>query len=266
FLFISLEILSFWLIISTNNYHNTTFLNSANRYVGNLLLVTRNVNSYFHLSQVNQDLQEENARLNTRLRELEQQSSEWSALVQQDAIPFKQYEYIPALVVNNSLYRANNYITINRGKQHGIEPGMGVITSKGVVGKVTACNDHFSTVISVLHTDLLVSAQLKKNGELGTVKWDGRSPRYAKMTDVPSYLKVAKGDSVISSGYNATFPPQTLIGTIGRIKKEEQDTFHNIDVLLSTNFGRLKFVYVVKNILKESQETLEIESYQEIDE
>jgi rod shape-determining protein MreC len=267
-LFISLEALCFWLIVRNNTYHNATFFNSANVYVGTMLSWSNGVSQYFNLTQVNRDLVSQNARLEKQIQQFRAQSGQKIPARFNNAGILSSYEFIPAQVINNSTSRPNNYITIDKGKLHGIEPKMAVISPLGVVGKVVSCSNHFSTIMSVLHVKNRVSAQLLKNNELGSLIWEGKNPRVAKLIEVPvnNTIKIVVGDTIVASGYNSLFPPRTPIGIIKKVSTKAGQTFYDIDVELATNFNSLAYVFVIKNILKVEQEKLEMETFEEIDE
>lgn len=264
--FLLLESLSIVLMIRNNHYQNATVLNSANAYSGYLLSVSKSVSDYFGLFQVNQALAQENAELRDQLiRQGEQLKRIASQSEELDSLVVSRYEFISAQVINNSTRRKRNYITLDKGLQDGVEPGMGVISSQGIVGKVKYCSQHFSTVISLLHSDMRISAQLKKNNELGTVLWNGVRPEVVQLHEIPNYLEIQEGDTILTSGYNATFPPRLMIGSIEKISRSEL-TFYDLDIRLSTSFNRLDHVYVVQNLLKVEQDSLETETFIDLDE
>ena len=83
-----------------------------------------------------------------------------------------------------------------------------------------------------------------------------------KLLYVPRHISLMKGDTVMTSGYNAVFPGKILIGIVESVSSKENDTFLNIDIKLSIDFYSLSFVYVVVNehrIEKDSIETSVIE-------
>ncbi|MEM9983416.1 MAG: rod shape-determining protein MreC, partial [Bacteroidota bacterium] len=153
--------------------------------------------------------------------------------------------------------KANNYITIEKGRKQGVLPGMGVISPEGVVGKVTESSTHYARVMSVLHRDIRISAQLKSNGYVGYIDWNGKDARFVKMKDVPTPVAVKKGDRIIASGYNAFFPQGTTIGTVAKVEKLPDATFHDITVKLATDFNSLTYVYIIGNNLKQEKDSLE---------
>jgi rod shape-determining protein MreC len=183
-----------------------------------------------------------------------------------DSLVANKYTYALAKVVNNSTHQLNNYITIDKGEKDGLKKGMSVISPSGIVGKIIKCNRHFSIVMPVLHSKMTVSAQVKRNGELGSLKWDGKRAQTAKLLDVGTHAKIKTGDTIQTSGYNATFPPRSMIGIVKKVKVIPEQTFYDIDVELSTHFSSLAFVYVIQDILKLEQEALEMELLEEISE
>ena len=255
--FILLEVISVWLLVTSNYYQNAVFFNSANAYAGNILAISTNVSDYFTLRKKNKELANENAYLRQLLAKKDQVRPKGVYYQVTDSSIINKYEFTVARVVNNSTYRKNNYITIDKGKLDGIKPGMAVISPVGVVGKVRACNNHFSVVISLLHTNMSVSSQIKKNDELGSVKWNGRSPRYAKLLEVPNYVKLKVGDSVVTSSVNSIFPSNIPVGVIENIDTLSKETYYDIDIKLSTNFNSLRYVYVINNVLQKEQQQLE---------
>ncbi len=258
-LFLFLEGISLSLIFRHNHYQNAVFYNSATSYVGSTLEFTDAIKAYFTLNSVNKRLAHENKQLRTELEQMRQQKYRQNQEVNLDTALLRQYEFVVARVVNNTTHRSNNYITINKGKKDGIEPGMGVIGPQGIVGKVKSCSENYATVISLLHSNLIVSAFIKNNNAIGRVQWDGKNYRTAKLLEISNHLKINVGDTVLTSGFSKVFPPSTMIGTIKK-KATKSQTYFDIDVLLSTQFNQLTYVYVVKNQLKQEQETLEADS------
>jgi rod shape-determining protein MreC len=264
-LFIVLESLSFWLIVENNSYQSAAYFNSANYYAAKALTVSNAVTSYLNLQEVNADLAAENQRLHSELaqaqlsRPVVQMAPTQldSAVYKPDLAVAARFNFKVAKVINNSTERFKNYLTIDKGSLDGIRPGMGVISATGVVGKVKSCSEHFSTIVSLLHTEMMVSSKLKRNSVFGTAKWKGTDPGTINLTFVPRHQSVNPGDTVLTSDYNTTFTPGIMVGIVKEARLEPNDTYYDIDVVLSTNFGNLSYVYVIENKLLEEQQTLE---------
>ncbi|MDN4164607.1 rod shape-determining protein MreC [Cytophagales bacterium LB-30] len=260
FLFIFLEVVCSWLIVNYNRYQSAAFFNSSNALSGSIMAGTTATADYFRLGQVNQHLADENAQLRKQLLSTETKVmvvSDSSAIEKADSITRNQYTFYPAKVVNNSVRRYNNFLTLNKGLSDGIEVGMGVISAEGVVGKVRAVSEHYATVTSILHTNMSISARLQSSNTLCTVKWDGLDPTEAQVLYVPRHLKPQMGDTVSTSGFNAIYPESTPLGIITDIELGDSDAFYTITISLSTDFYTLSYVYVVKNHLLNERDSLE---------
>lgn len=270
--FVILEVLCAFLIVRNNSYHSAAFYTSSNRYAGMVLNLQQDVADYFRLSSVNNALARENADLRQQLyhfrseempdsvlSEVDSLPSTWLAsLSSPDLTPTSAYSLIPAKVINNSIRKVNNFMTLNMGTAEGIEPGMGVICADGVVGRVKAASAHYATVTSLLHSQTMVSAKVKHTEAFGSIQWEGDNPGLASLHFIPRHIVLAEGDTIVTSGFNAIFPEGVMVGTIRSFAKEPDKSFYTVQVGLSVDFSRLSYVYVVKDRHKNERDQLEI--------
>lgn len=254
FTFLVLELFCSWMIIENNQYQGASYFNSANSFVASVNGFSYNVREYFGLREVNRVLAEENAVLR---RNLEQRNLGFQAPEMRDSAILKRFDFVSAKVVNNSVDRFTNFITINKGKNSGIEAGMAVISSKGVVGKVKLTSEHFSVVTSVLNIDVMVSGVMKRTGYFGTIQWDGSDPDYINFNFIPRHVEPIVGDSIVTSGYSGIFPEGILIGTIATMEKTKEAPFYELKVKLAQDFRKLSYVAVVKSNLLHELDSLE---------
>lgn len=258
FLFVILEILAMYFVFQHNNYQKVKYLNSSSAITGSVYNSFHSVIDYFELSKVNEELAAENARLRSRLQtepgELPVAEPETPAFVPSDSTLFR---FVSAKVINNSVNRPFNYITLNKGRKDGIQPDQGIISPSGIVGVVTNVSESYATGLSVLNQRWSVSAKLKKNGFLGSLIWNGDDYRFADLLEIPFHVELQTGDTLITSGYSSIFPEGVLIGTIHTFEKPEGENYYNISVQLATNFKALSYVEVVENTNKEEIEGLE---------
>jgi len=249
-LFIVLEVLCAWLIIQYNNRYNASFLNSSNALAASIGQATQNTENYFKLQQINRQLLEENERLKDSLinRPL--------IYAGNDSIKAR-YNATKARVINNTYRRSMNFMTLDVGQRAGITPGMGVITGTGVIGQVKSVSQNFSTVISLLHRNLMVSSTIKRTNTICTVSWDGISPIQAEVRFVPKHIDLQVGDSVVTSDYNSVFPPGIMIGIVSEVNVKDEDVYYGAKIDLTTDFTSLTYGYVISDDLKEEQDSLE---------
>lgn len=256
-LFIILEALAIVLLIQNNNYQNTSFVRFARNIKGNFYSQTMKIEQYLNLREKNRKLKEENVSLRNFIAgNMDAEVDTFKKRI--DTSYNQQYYYIRATVLNNSINKQHNYLTLDKGRAADVEPEMGVISDNGIVGVVRGVSEHFSSVISLLNSELNVSAKLKNSGYYGSFSWTGRDYRYGKLQDIPLHVQVSEGDTVITSGYSAIFPEGILVGIVDDYQ-EKGGRFLELNVELSTDFKKLNNVYIVKNLLKEEQKKLENE-------
>ena len=146
---------------------------------------------------------------------------------------------------------------LNMGSNDGIDKDMAVISQRGIVGIIRDVSKHFSSVISVLHKDTRISAKIKKNNYIGTLAWKGIDYRKAYLMDIPTHVKLALGDTVITSGYSHLFPEGIMIGVIENYNILEGDNFYTIKISFLEDYNNLSYVYVVNNLMRNEKLMLE---------
>ena len=258
FIFAIYVILSLVLLFMDNPYQQSVYLTSANSVSAAVYKAFSNVTSYFHLRDINESLQERNASLEMELIELRNQMTDLS-LNSPDSLhqpALKQYTFVMAQVIGNSIAQPNNYITINRGYRDGVKPEMGVIDQNGVVGIVNVVGPHAARVISLLNPHIRLSCKLRDTGFFGSMVWDGKDPRYAVLEELPKHLTYHKGDTVVTSGYSAVFPEGIIVGTVEGPARGMSDSFVSLRIKLTTNFSQLSSVRIITNSMKEQVDAL----------
>jgi rod shape-determining protein MreC len=168
-----------------------------------------------------------------------------------------EYPLVAARVLNNSLRAVDNYLTLNVGTADGVQPGLGVLSAAGVVGQVKSASAHYATVFSLLHSKMAVAAKLKRDGTFGSVKWPGDDFSHALLDYIPRQNRLVRGDTVVTSGYNAVFPEGVFVGTVESFVKEPDKNFWTVRLRLGVDFSRLTYVYVVHNRPRTERDSLE---------
>ncbi len=257
FTFLLLEVFCAWMIVENNRYQGAKFFNSSNRFIAETNNLSQGVRDYFQLREINRMLAEENAMLRNQLQKDNKSIVHIDSLTMQDSAAVGRFVFVSAKVVNNSVDRFTNFITINKGIVDGIAPGMAVISPQGAVGKIKTVSHHYSVVTSLLNVDVMASALLERTGHFGTIQWDGKNPYSISLKYIPRHVKPVVGDTVVTSGYNAIFPEGIMIGVISEVKLRDEELFNDLKVKLSQDFKKLSFVTVVKSMMKHEQDSLE---------
>ncbi len=256
-LFLLLEVFSFVLIFNYNSYQKSKYLNSSNRVTASIYNSYNSVIDYFGLVTVNRELSEENAMLKSLLSDIPSIKISSDTIVASVSNADSVFRFISARVINNSVNKQNNYITLNKGSKHGIKPDQGIVNSAGVVGVITNVSDSYSMGFSILNKRWGVSAKLKRSGTFGPLSWDGDDYRFANLDGIPFHVDLALGDTVVTSSYSSVFPEGIFIGTIQSFEQPQGDNYFKITVKLAVNFKALSYVEVIDNLKKEEIKRLE---------
>jgi rod shape-determining protein MreC len=253
-LFVLLETIAIWLIASYNSPQGSVFFNSSSQFAGRLLTLRDNFTEFFYLSSANDVLAEKNAALIQELQYFKPTTD--SVYIALDSSLQNNFEFRSAKVINNSLHLNKNHLTLNKGQNHGIKSGMGVFNEEGIIGRVITVSPNFSTVISLLHTETLVSSKIKKTDVFGSTKWDGLDPQKAKLIYVPRHVDITKGDTIVTSGYNSIFPEGIDIGVVDEVQSGEETNYLDITLSLAVDFSKLTYVYLVENTMQVELDSL----------
>jgi rod shape-determining protein MreC len=213
---------------------------------------------YFDLTRVNKQLAEENAWLRTQLDrsssvdEMPLDAS-YLDLIESDST----FRFTAAKVINNSVNKQQNYITLNKGKKHGIKPDQGILSAQGIVGVITSVSESYSTGLSILNPRWSVSAKLKETGYYGSLLWTGDDYQIADLLEIPFHVKLAIGDTIVTSGYSSIFPEGLMIGVVDEYEQPDGENYYDIKVRLSANFKAIRYVEIIENIKRKELKILE---------
>lgn len=250
-LFIIYVVVSCVLLFGTNPYQQSVYLTSANSVSAGIYNASNSVTGYFNLRDINIDLQRRNADLEREIMGLRENLQKYEEAALANGVSIlpdstnTRYDFIIAHVINNSISRPHNYITINKGELDGVKPEMGVVDQNGVVGKVNVIGPHSARIISLLNDNLRLSCKVKNSQQVGSLVWGGDDSRYARLEELPRHSTFAKGDTIITSGYSTSFPEGVPVGVIDGEIKDYDDNFYTLRVKLFTDFSTLSTVRLV---------------------
>lgn len=257
FVFALLEVLSLVLLFRFNSYQGSVFFSSANAVVGKVYEWDSAVRTFFSLTKVNQQLASRNLYLEQTVERLAKaaikQTGDSGCVDRAKLQVLDNYKLIPAKVISNSISKADNLITIDKGSTDGVRKDMGVACGLGVVGVVYMVSEHYSVVIPVLNTKSNISVAIKKRGYYGHLSWAGGASDIAYVTDVPRHAHFRLGDLIITSGYSSIFPPGIMVGKILHVFNSADGLSYRVQIRLSTDFGNLRDVCVIDNTAMEER-------------
>jgi len=257
--FLLLEIICFSLVVNNNNEQKAIYDSNMESLSGAVDSRMNWAFSFLKMADVADSLAHENAVLRGELK-----NARFLNTILKDSTfnkdSLQQYVYTSAKVTKNQVRNANNYMRINRGSKHGIEPHRGVIGSGvegGIVGVTIATSAYHSKVLSLLNRNSRTSVEIKKNREFGSLIWKDFDPRYFRMEDVPKYVEVQRGDTIQTSGYSDMFPRGIVVGTVDSVWIEPGSNIRGINVKLVNDIRKVGYVYVVNDLMQNDIRELE---------
>lgn len=236
-----MEALSIILLINNLPYQKRKLVSTSNAIASKLFKFKTNFTNYFSLKEENQLMIEHNAMLMSKLYH----NNDTSLL--EDSV-YLDFKFIPANVINNSIYHANNFLLLDKGRKDGIKKDMGVVCENGIVGKIVNVSDNYASVISMLHPYSVVSARFTNNQHLANVCWENNDYRFGTVKDIPLHLELQKGDTLVTSGFSNIYPANIMIGTIEEMINTKSKDFNTAKIRFSTNFSTLRHVFIIENL------------------
>ena len=251
FVFVLLEAISLTLLFSYNNYQSSVWFSSANVVVGRIYDWSSQLEHFFSLTKVNEELTARNIALEEKVSDLSEKlttvTKDSSYVKDSLLLPVQEMKLIPAKVVSNSIIQPDNLMTINKGSKDGVKKDMGVVCGTGVVGIVYLVSPQYSVVIPLLNTKSNISCKIENREYFGYLIWQGGATDSADLDDIPRHARFKLNENIVTSGYSSIFPPGIKVGKILHVYNSADGVSYRLSVKLSTNFSTLRDVSVVDN-------------------
>lgn len=258
--FLALEVVSLVLLFRHNSYQGSVIFSSANTVTGKINELASGIGSYFSLKEENIHLEAENEALRKQVLLLEALERNRQAAVADSMVRFgllPEFHVVSGQVVNATLHRPNNLLTINLGEADGVRPEMGVVCSSGIVGIVYLSSSHYSVVIPLLNTKSNISCRVDTTNYFGTLQWQHGDPDISYLNGLPRHAKVKVGDIIKTNGYSAIFPEGIPVGKVTKISDTPDGMSYSLTVRLFTDFKSLRNISVITNYTQPERRQLE---------
>lgn len=262
-LFVAIEGFALHYFKNSSSYNRSKMVGVGNILTGDLHAGMNRVKHYFSLDHENRLLVEEVAALRAALTESELRRTAPPAAVDSpvDSLatpppPEAPWVFSTARVVNNSIVRQHNFITLDRGLRDGVRPDMGVLSGGGIVGYVVNVSERFAVAMSILNLDFRTSGRIAGSDYTGAIFWDGLRTDGAVFSEVVKYAPMAVGDTIVTTDFSSFFPPGIPIGTV-ESHELINGTYYQARLRLVAEPGALDHVVLVD--YRDRDEKLELE-------
>ena len=251
-IFIALEIAALNMLKNNGPLQGIWISKGSHAFMSTVWGGMQTIGDYFSLRKANDEL----AKENHDLRLLLAQQADSVKADREASTTIGNYRYIHAEIAKISNNSQHNYIIVDKGSEHGVREGSGIITGKGAVGVIDAVSKNYSYARSFKNHEMNISARLGKEGAVGPLSWDGKSSGGAILKEIPHHVGFEKGDTVYTSGFSSIFPADIPLGTAGDAKVVNGATYE-INISLFEDFGALRYVTIVDNLGKDEMKELE---------
>lgn len=222
-------------------------------------------NFYHFFNSINKKVQqyhyftwdfEENKRLKKKLeqtsfayqllKEAELENQRLKDLLQ--AIPpYPDMHPIYAPVIGRTGYPLSRLVQIGAGTAQGIQKGDGVITSKGVLGRVVITSLHYAQVLLLTDVSSAIDVVIQRTRSKGILTGLSHPKRYGCQIDNFDRLADVKiGDILITSGIGIGFPAGIPVGKITHVQKANNGLFIETQVEPFTKANQVEEVLVLR--------------------
>lgn len=250
-LFIVLEAAALLMLANNGIMHRQWAMRSIIETRAAIFGTIEGIGDYFRLKKTNDSLAVVCSGL---LEELYAQTG-GAYRAAEDTVSYPEFSLTPAKIVKGSFNRQQNYLILDKGRKAGIEPNMGVITDRAVVGVVQAVTENYSYVLSFLSPEINISARLGHSGVVGTLSWNGKGTRSAVLSQVPLHTEIPEGDTIYTSGFSNLYPSGIPIGTVLQTEIVDGASL-NAEIRLMQEFRSLDYVNIARNTGKAEIDSL----------
>ena len=255
-LFVLLQVFALSNYFSSLNFPRSQYLTTASAVAGSFLSIEYSFTKHWNLSSNNEKLQKDNVLLRKKNTNTFIRLSNGIVKIN-DTLFKQQYDYIPAVVINSTFDKRNNYFTLNIGSAKGVKRGDGVFSDKGIVGVIHNTSANYAVVKSVLTADINLDVMIENSGAFGLLKWNGRSARIGSIDGVSNDIKIKKWSKVVTRGGSGIFPRGIMVGRILKLGTIEGKPLWDVSLVYSEDYRKIQNVYIVKNLFQEEQSILE---------
>lgn len=158
--------------------------------------------------------------------------------------------FLNATVVSRNIGYWYDEITIDKGSKNGVEKGMAVVTSKGLIGQITKVSNYSSTVKLLSNENMSdkISVKIKVGDDYvyGLISmYDSKTNTYT-VEGISENVDIEKGADVVTTGMGTVFPSGLMVGTAQKVTTDNFDLSKVVEVKASVDFDDLDYVTVLK--------------------
>ena len=190
-------------------------------------------------------LEAENALLQQEIISLREQAAEADVLAALLNYARSQPEsrYLATNVIGRDVSPFIRSILIEGGSDAGISRGMPVVTSRGLVGRVSEVFATYSRVQLITDPEMVVNVKFQESRTEGVLTAQLNGELLVDFIDLNAEL--SQGELVLTSGLGGKYPADIPVGNVLSIHHRDYDLFQQATVQSSVEFDQLNIVLVI---------------------
>ncbi len=177
-----------------------------------------------------------------RLYDMDEQNSRFRQMLEiRETLSF---QLLPGMVIARPGHFTGEYIAVDVGAEQGAIPGLGVISIRGLVGRVVEVRESSCLVRSLLSPQSRVSIVVARTGAGGILKANGTKGLI--VPDIPLEEEVTPGDTVLTSGLGGVYPPGLKVGIVVSVGDDMRLLVHKAKVRPLERFSKVREVFLTQ--------------------
>ncbi len=236
-------------IISTITYPFVSAANAISNGVSGFIDKLVNADKY----------KSENEKLSAELAEMYKHTMDFDSLKQENdqlremlELKERSEDFIfsePCSVIGRNSNDIYCGFTINKGKVSGISEGDPVITSVGLVGRVTSIADNYAKVTTILSPQVNVGVYTMRSKTTGVLENDINSAQQGLclMSNILKDADIREGDIIFTSGKSGLFPDDVQVGIVKEIYDDPNGFSKHAIIELTQDVRTVTSVFVITN-------------------
>lgn len=165
---------------------------------------------------------------------------------------------LPARIVAKDITEQQNFLTLDVGSRDGVQEGMGVIDTRGIIGRVVLVSPHYARVMPYLNTDFRSPGTVQPIGADGMIRWEGLRRDRLLLEHIVKTEPVARGQLVVTSSFSGVFPPGYPVGVVDSVLTRTGRNELLIYLTPSAPLMKVDYVFVILQL--PDPERLDLES------
>ncbi|MFL2510686.1 MAG: rod shape-determining protein MreC [Candidatus Neomarinimicrobiota bacterium] len=222
-----------------NSLNTFSFLFAPFNWLDNQLFLTKKL----------QILSSENLKLNLENQLLRVHEDE--NIRYREFLNFKKrdnYKFLGADVISKGVSANMSSILINRGEEDGVYINDPVLTSKGVIGKVTSTSKNSSEIQLISDVNFRLSVKIVPDDVEGILRWI--KDDICEIVELKKISDIKIGDVILTSNLSIYFPPNLPVGKVVNIFEKSDSSNRIVRMKLYSDLSTINQLFVV---LKEDE-------------